>query len=92
MADIRAHLLVSGRVQGVFFRYATQEEATRLGLTGSVRNLKNGGVEIIAEGEESIVEGLIRWSRQGPPGAQVREVQVEQEPATGEFSRFVITY
>jgi len=92
MAEIRVHLVISGRVQGVFFRYATQEEATRLGVTGSVRNLKNGSVEVIAEGEEAPVEQLVRWCHKGPPSAQVREVEIENEPPTGEFTRFMITY
>lgn len=70
-------LTVAGRVQGVFFRVRTRDEARRLGVQGSVRNLPNGKVEILAAGNDDQVDRLIRWARQGPPGAQVMDVQVE---------------
>jgi acylphosphatase len=68
------HFLVSGLVQGVFFRAATEDTARRLGLTGWVRNLSGGGVELVACGDEKKIEELERWLWQGPPHAQVEQV------------------
>lgn len=84
----RLHLWVSGRVQGVFYRANTEEVARRLGLTGWVRNLPDGRVEIVAEGEEDGLQKLIAWCRQGPPAARVSSVEVEEEAYTGEFVQF----
>ncbi|MBW2092437.1 MAG: acylphosphatase [Deltaproteobacteria bacterium] len=92
MAKIRAHLIISGRVQGVYFRYSTELEANRLGLTGWVRNRRSGDVEAVFEGDEKQVEEMIAWCHHGPPGAIVRQVQVERGPATDEFTRFTISY
>ena len=93
MASIRAQLIISGRVQGVYFRYSTQEEAARLGgLTGMVRNLKTGDVEVVVEGEENQVGKLIAWCHHGPPGAKVEDVAQQTSEPTGEFSRFMIAY
>ncbi len=92
MAFVRAHLLISGLVQGVAFRYYTRREASRLGLTGWVRNLSDGKVEAVFEGEEGLVAEMVQWCRQGPPGASVSGVRTKYEPVTGEFSRFDVTY
>jgi acylphosphatase len=92
MAKIRTHLEVSGRVQGVYFRYAAKEVANRLGLTGWIRNLPNGKVEAVVEGEEADVEEMIEWCYQGPPGAKVSRVNVQRNIARGDFSWFEITY
>jgi len=89
---IRVHLVVKGRVQGVFFRHNTNREANRLGLTGWVRNLSSGDVEVVAEGERSAVEELILWCRRGPSMARVDDVEVRWETHTGEFSGFTVTY
>ncbi|SDQ95909.1 acylphosphatase [Pseudoxanthomonas sp. CF125] len=62
---------VSGKVQGVFFRASTRQQALRLGLSGSVRNLADGRVEVIAAGDEESLETLARWLREGPPAATV---------------------
>ena len=88
----RVHLFISGRVQGVFFRSNTQDEARALGLTGLVRNLPDGRVEVVAEGEEEDLKELIKWCHKGPPGARVREVEVNWERFTGEFDQFQIRY
>lgn len=88
----RAHLIVKGRVQGVFFRAHAQETATRLGLTGWVRNMDDGGVEIVAEGKKPVIEKLVEWCQAGPPSARVLSVHVEWEEQTGEFDYFEITY
>ena len=71
MAAARVHLVVSGRVQGVFFRQSTAETARRLGLHGWVRNLPDGRVEAEAEGERAALEALVEWCRRGPPTARV---------------------
>jgi acylphosphatase len=90
--DARAHVFVSGRVQGVFFRDHTRKWAASLGLTGWVRNVYDGRVELIAEGEKGKVESLIDRLRQGPPISRVENVEVTWEECTGEFSDFRVTY
>ena len=84
------HLLVSGRVQGVFFRYSAWQRAGELGLTGFARNLYDGRVEIIAEGGESGLKSLLAWAHHGPPGASVTEVESKWEPARNSFPSFRI--
>jgi acylphosphatase len=88
----RVHILVSGRVQGVFFRAHTQDYANSLGIKGWVRNTRDGRVEIVAEGEKERLEKFILWCRQGPPGSRVDNVETEWEQATGEFKEFRIEY
>ncbi len=87
---VRADLRIRGRVQGVFFRQATQQTADRLGLTGWVRNLPDGSVEAVAEGTSEAVRGLLDWCRQGPPAAEVAAVDIEWTDASGEFLRFEV--
>jgi acylphosphatase len=65
---------ISGKVQGVFFRASTREQASRLGLSGSARNLADGRVEVIAAGDDESLERLARWLQEGPPAAKVAEV------------------
>ncbi|HEX7802966.1 MAG TPA: acylphosphatase [Pseudoxanthomonas sp.] len=65
---------VSGKVQGVFFRASTRQQALRLGLSGSARNLDDGRVEVIAAGQKEPLEALARWLREGPPAAEVAEI------------------
>jgi len=89
---VRAHVYVSGRVQGVFFRSETQDEALRHGLTGWVRNLPDGRVEAVFEGEKERVERLVEFCRRGPPGARVTDVEVVWENYTGEFQGFRLRY
>ena len=71
MGNIRAHLIIEGRVQGVFFRDSTRREAIKLGLKGWVKNRFDGSVEVVAEGPMGKVEQLIQWSHHGPPSARV---------------------
>lgn len=79
---VRVRVVVSGRVQGVFFRSSCAEEARRLGLGGWVRNLLDGRVEAVFEGEEGAVAAMTGWCRRGPAGARVDRVDTEtQEPA-----------
>ncbi|HDL85026.1 MAG TPA: acylphosphatase [Candidatus Acetothermia bacterium] len=83
---IRAHLLISGRVQGVFYRTSTQDKARSLGLSGWVCNLPDGRVEIIVQGRPEDVQELIVWAHSGPPLAIVDEVDVTwEEPLAGEI-------
>jgi acylphosphatase len=89
---VRAHVIINGRVQGVFFRYATQEEATRLGVKGWVKNRRDGQVEAVFEGDEPTVETMLKWCHQGPPHAVVNKVDVNWEDYKGEFDKFDIRY
>jgi acylphosphatase len=78
---VRVRVVVSGRVQGVFFRASCTEQARRRGLGGWVRNLPDGRVEAVFEGEEPQVDEMIEWCRHGPPGARVDAVETQaQEP------------
>lgn len=90
--DVRVHIIVNGIVQGVFFRTNTKSEADRLGVSGWVRNRVDGTVEITAEGKKEIIERFIQWCRQGPPGAVVKNLELNQEEYKGEFKSFNIAY
>ncbi len=91
MAEQRVHLFVSGRVQGVGFRYSAVGAARRIGgLAGWVRNLDDGRVEAVMEGTREKLEELVAWCRVGPPAARVEDVEVLWEPATGEFTEVLI--
>jgi len=85
-------VFVSGFVQGVFFRHRTREEARRHDVTGWVRNLADGRVEAILEGEKDDVETVVAFCRKGPSGAIVRDVKVIWEEPTEEFKDFLIRY
>lgn len=89
MAFVRRRLLVSGRVQGVFFRDGARREARSAGVAGEARNLPDGRVEIVAEGEAGAVERVVEWCRHGPPGAVVTDVAAADEPPE-ELSGFSI--
>lgn len=89
---VRAHVFVSGRVQGVFFRHETRLMAIRNNVTGWVRNLPDGRVEAVFEGERENVEAMINFCHRGPPGAVVKNVEVIWENPTGEFKSFQIRY
>lgn len=88
----RVHLIISGRVQGVWFRHNTSKVANKLGLTGFVRNLPNGDVEVIAEGDEKKLKELIEFCNRGPIGAHVKNVRIEHEKPKNEFSSFLIEH
>lgn len=88
----RLHAIVSGQVQGVNFRYATLHEAQRLNLTGWVKNLPNGSVEVVAEGPRPTLERLLEFLHRGPRSAIVASVQVEWQAATGEYQRFDVRF
>lgn len=76
---VRAHVYISGRVQGVGYRYSTRAQANILGLKGWVRNLLDGRVEAVLEGDRTKVESMIRWCHQGPLSAKVKTVNVTYE-------------
>ncbi len=90
--EARAHILISGLVQGVLFRKAMTDRARYLGVTGWVRNLRDGRVEAVAEGEKSKIEELLRFCRVGPPGARVAGVEVAWLDFAAEFRGFRITH
>ena len=92
MNSKRIHLLVDGRVQGVYFRQGMMETAEKNNVLGWVRNLPNNKVEAILEGHDSNVDAVVEWARFGPAGAVVQELQVTEEKYVGEFSDFVIHY
>ena len=92
MAKVRFHVWINGRVQGVCFRAYTQEKAEELNLTGWVKNLQDGRVEAVFEGEEEDVIEMIKWCHRGPAYAQVTEVTVAQDEYKGEFKRFSLRY
>lgn len=88
----RAHVLVKGRVQGVFFRAETLHEARRQGVHGWVRNLSDDRVEAIFEGDEATVERLVEFCKHGPPGAEITSMDVSWQEYSGEFREFEIRY
>ena len=87
---VARHFLISGRVQGVGFRYFAQATGVREGLHGWVRNLPDGRVEVSAEGDADAVERFERAMRHGPPGARVDAVELEAEPPSGRETGFFI--
>ncbi len=89
-SKLRLHAIVEGHVQGVGFRYYVSEQAQRIGLTGWVRNLYDGQVEVTAEGPKPGLEELVRYLQRGPSGAYVSNVTQEWSVARGEFRRFSV--
>lgn len=86
------HILVSGRVQGVYFRASARELATELGLCGTVRNRRDGRVEIVARGPESSLERFLEWCWHGPEYARVDDLQFEYRVDCKEYEGFTITH
>ena len=89
---VRAHILVSGRVQGVFFRSETKRKAEKLGVKGWVRNLYDRRVEAVFEGEEDVVNKVIGFCQEGSPHSRVKDVEVKWESYKGEFPGFRIKW
>jgi acylphosphatase len=93
MADnVRAHAVISGRVQGVAFRIETLWAAERIGVRGWVRNRRDGTVEALFEGERARVEEMVAWCRRGPELARVEAVDLRWEDYRGEFTKFSIVH
>jgi len=88
----RVHVYISGRVQGVFFRAETQRAAMGFKLTGWVRNMADGRVETVFEGEDENIGKMLAWCHIGPPAARVEKVLTEEQPHTGGFRDFSIKY
>jgi len=91
-ASVRANITVEGLVQGVFFRANTRKVAESLMLTGWVKNLPDGRVEILAEGPSGKIEEFVHWCQKGPPFARVDHADVRLGEPTGEFTTFEIRH
>ena len=89
---VRAHVIITGRVQGVFYRMETKQAADLNGVVGWVRNKRDGSVEAVFDGPEEAVKSILAWCRKGPPSAKVDHIDVTWEPYSGEFYRFDVTY
>ncbi len=92
MANIRVYLLISGKVQGVYFRQNLKQISKRYNINGWVKNLENGKVEAILEGDEKHIKEVIEWCHVGPSGARVDNVEIKFEEYKGEFNSFTIKY
>ncbi|MBI3253412.1 MAG: acylphosphatase [Thermoproteota archaeon] len=92
MSKQRVHLFVKGKVQGVFFRQALKVMAKKKNVFGCVKNLKDGRVEAILEGEDVNVSSLVEWCHAGPANARVEDVEIRNEKYKGEFSKFEVLY
>jgi len=89
---VRVHVVISGRVQGVFFRFETMKAAARYGVFGWVKNQRDGTVAAVFEGPKEHVDSMLAWCKHGPPIANVLDVDVTWEAYTGEFNGFEIRY
>jgi len=89
---VRAHAIITGRVQGVWFRVETQQAARSHGVTGWVRNKRDGSVEAVLEGDEADVQATLSWCHKGPPHARVDHVAVTWQDYTGEYVDLDVTY
>ena len=92
MKKRRVHVWITGRVQGVFFRAYTRDAAQLIGVTGWVRNLPDGRVEAVFEGESDKVERMIEWCREGSPMSRIERVDLLEEVYTGDFDGLAITH
>jgi acylphosphatase len=92
MDEARAHLFIEGRVQGVFYRSFARDIAHVLGLKGWVKNLRDGRVEALFEGQRDLIERAIKECHMGPPGARVTKVEVEWETFAGDQKGFTVRY
>lgn len=92
MALQRIHIFVSGKVQGVFFRQAMRVMAIKNNVTGWVRNLDDGRVEAVLEGDTENVTTLVEWAHGGPANARVQDVEIRNETHSGEFTEFNVLY
>jgi acylphosphatase len=92
MSTKQVHVWVTGRVQGVFFRAATRDQAQRLGLEGWVKNLRDGRVEALFAGPEDKVNQMLAWCRQGPPHAHVADLEIKWEEVSWNQEGFIIAY
>lgn len=89
---VRVRVLIEGRVQGVFFRASTRDEAQARGLAGWVRNLADGRVEAVFEGERRVVENMLAWCKKGPPYAYVDNLDIDWQAYQGDLADFRVVY
>ncbi len=89
---VSARVLVSGRVQGVYFRMETRQAAERYGVSGWVRNKRDGTVEALFEGSQTQVAGILEWCEKGPPLARVQDVDIHWGEYSGAFDHFEVRY
>lgn len=89
---VRVHVLIEGRVQGVFFRASTRDEAMARGLAGWVRNRADGRVEAVFEGDKTVVDNMLAWCRKGPPYAYVDHVDIHWQPYQGDLLDFRVVF
>ena len=87
---VNVHVLISGRVQGVWFRASTRQKADQLGIKGWVRNTSDGRVEAVFEGQEELVREIVEWCYHGPPMAKVSNVEVKKQDSTEDFDSFSV--
>jgi len=92
MVKSSVHIFVTGKVQGVFFRQATKVIATKNNVTGWVKNLESGQVEILLEGDSKNVDSVTDWCHNGPANSRVDEIKIEQQKFSGEYSNFEVLY
>ena len=92
MSNQRIRIIVTGKVQGVFFRQALKVMAKKNYVFGWVKNLKNGCVEAVLEGDEEKINRLVEWSHGGPANARVEDVEIHNEKFSGEFTKFDVLY
>lgn len=92
MGKQRVRIFVTGKVQGVFFRQALKVMAKKHNLSGWVKNLQNGRVETLLEGEDMDVSTVVEWCHAGPANARVEDIEIKNEKFKGEFSKFEVLY
>lgn len=88
----KVHVIISGRVHGVWFRATTKQKAEQLGLTGWVRNTSDGNVEAVFEGDGENIKEMLDWCHHGPPSAEVENVEIEKQTPSNGFDGFSIKY
>ncbi len=88
----KVQVIISGRVQGVWFRANTKNKAEQLGITGWVRNTDDGKVEALFEGEDDLIKEMLEWCKHGPTTAKVTDVKVKKNPDQDEYNSFLIKY
>jgi len=92
MVKQSVHILVTGKVQGVFFRQATKVIAIKNNVTGWVKNLENGQVEILFEGDDKNVNSVIDWCHHGPANSRVDKIKIKKQEFSGQYSDFEVLY
>ena len=88
----RVHVVISGRVQGVWFRASARDKAQQLGLTGWVKNTSEGNVEAVFEGEEKLINEMLDWCHHGPPLSEVKNVEIKKRRPSNDFDDFSVKY